>query len=449
MTTPRQRELDTKSDELHKNIIEGITGPKRLAIVEAPPGSGKTFMLLRVLSSLADVGWRVAVAAQTNKQADDISRQLAGFPGYCGASVVRFTSKNYIPSIAMPHNVRLIEKTDELPTGPQVIISTSAKWGFVGEVEEFDLLAVDEAWQMNWATLMQCGNLAGRYLLIGDPGQIPPVTTVNVNRWGTSDRAPHKAAPIVALSDTQFEETRFHGKLPACRRLPAEAVPFVKMFYDFDFDAYAENQERAFVAPTTDSTGGINDVLGKLSDLKPVVATIPTPTDGPPASVDIELARTISKIADALITEGIQIRTKEGGALSQVSQADIGVTSTHRAMNGAIRKALGPKLSQVVVDTPERWQGLEKPIMIAVHPLSGVTEPSEFDLETGRLCVMTSRQTAGLILVTRDHVGETIVNTIPAATQAPGEPDRTGRGRRAHLEFWEMVEQNGRLVSLS
>ena len=37
-----------------------------------------------------------------------------------------------------------------------------------------------------------------------------------------------------------------------------------------------------------------------------------------------------------------------------------------------------------------------------VHPLSGVVTPSDFDLETGRLCVMASRHKAGLIVLTRD-----------------------------------------------
>jgi hypothetical protein len=128
--------------------------------------------------------------------------------------------------------------------------------------------------------------------------------------------------------------------------------------------------------------------------------------------------------------------------------SDIGISASHRAMNGAIMKALGDEYPGITVDTPERWQGLQRPIMIAVHPLSGVTQPSDFDLSTGRLCVMASRHQVGLIFVARDHVGKTIEDVIPSATQSPGELDVTGRGRRSHLEFWEMLRENNRVVSL-
>ena len=62
----------------------------------------------------------------------------------------------------------------------------------------------------------------------------------------------------------------------------------------------------------------------------------------------------------------------------------------------------------IQVTTPERWQGLQRAVMIAVHPLSGVQTPSAFDLETGRLCVMASRHKAACIFITRDHVGDTL-----------------------------------------
>jgi hypothetical protein len=101
----------------------------------------------------------------------------------------------------------------------------------------------------------------------------------------------------------------------------------------------------------------------------------------------------------------------------------------------------------VVVDTPERWQGLERKMMIVVHPLSGVTHPSSFDLETGRLCVMTSRHRSGLVVVGRDHIRGTLESHIPAAEQAVGRPDITGRGHQANLRFWETMADSGRVVA--
>ena len=116
-------------------------------------------------------------------------------------------------------------------------------------------------------------------------------------------------------------------------------------------------------------------------------------------------------------------------------------------MNAALGDALGGRANEVRIDTPERWQGLERPVMIAIHPLSGVIDPSAFDLETGRLCVMASRHQAGLILITRDHVIETLRNYVPSAGQAPGRPDVVGRGHHSHLRFWEQLEAAGAVAA--
>ena len=84
--------------------------------------------------------------------------------------------------------------------------------------------------------------------------------------------------------------------------------------------------------------------------------------------------------------------------------------------------------------------------MIVVHPLSGVVVPSAFDLETGRLCVMISRHRSALIVVSRDHIQETLETHIPTAEQPVGRPDVTGRGHQANLAFWERIADAGRVV---
>jgi hypothetical protein len=140
----------------------------------------------------------------------------------------------------------------------------------------------------------------------------------------------------------------------------------------------------------------------------------------------------------------------DGGKGRILKPGDIGISATHRVMNGAILRRLPADLrdqdSGIRVDTPERWQGLERKLMIVVHPLSGVVQPSAFDLETGRLCVMVSRHRSGLIIVSRDHVPLTLDTHIPAAEQAVGRPDVTGRGHLLNLRFWETLAKSNRIV---
>lgn len=426
--------IDKEYEQLRSDLVAHFTGGGRLAVVKAPPGSGKTHTLIEVLSSLVSFGKRVAVAAQTNNQADDICDRLAG--AHPDVSVCRFTSKGNRRPGGFPAAVTWVEDKDALPVTPGVTVSTTAKWSLTDVHHPYDLLAVDEAWQMSWSDLMQCALLSACFMMIGDPGQIPPVVTIDVRRWETSPRAPHEAAPEVVLADPSFIDVRFVGSLPACRRLPNESVQFVKPFYDFDFVAYVEQGSRGVDLPTSHG-------LSALSDGRPLVLTVPTPEHGPPIEVDADIAAVAAELVADLLDSGANVRA--GSDPRPLEAKDIGVSSSHRMMNSALTAALARWGGQLRVDTPERWQGLERPVMIIVHPLSGVTDPSAFDLETGRLCVMTSRHQAALIVLTRDHVGDTLANFVPSAGQAPGRPDAVGRGHDAHLRFWEALAHQDRV----
>ena len=346
-----QVELDAYSQNLHDDIVSALVGGKKLAIVKAPPGSGKTFMLLKITATLVGKhGWKIAIAAQTNNQADDLVQSFAR--DYPGLALFRFGAKGSNPPKNFPSKANWITSLEDYSGGPSLVVATTAKWAAISAAPDFDLLAVDEAWQMAWADLMRCADLSDKFVLIGDPGQIPPVTTIDVRRWGTSLRAPHRAAPEVVFDDPQFDHLRIVGNLPACRRLPSEAVPYIKPFYDFDFAAYAKPGER-FIALRNDAPveitrllenlkaeGGSTAIPGwmdgsegkevskllpknqqlesvtqlagdlaaatlirRLSTGEPVLATIPTSPDGPPAQVDLELARAIHRIIKALLSE--------------------------------------------------------------------------------------------------------------------------------------------------
>ena len=51
---------------------------------------------------------------------------------------------------------------------------------------------------------------------------------VAVARWETSPRAPHQPAPEIILEDTALRPLVL--QLPACRRLPTDAVALVRPF---------------------------------------------------------------------------------------------------------------------------------------------------------------------------------------------------------------------------
>jgi hypothetical protein len=139
------------------------------------------------------------------------------------------------------------------------------------------------------------------------------------------------------------------------------------------------------------------------------------------------------------------------GDCSPLKPSEIGLCATHHVMNAQmalVQQRYGRKLKGVAIDTPERWQGLERKVMVVVHPLSGVVNPSEFDLETGRLCVMASRHQIALVVVSRDHLRDTLAAHLPVAGQAVGRPDVAGRGHHQNSVFWNTLVEQDRVIQV-
>ncbi|MEQ8460190.1 MAG: AAA family ATPase [Sandaracinaceae bacterium] len=427
-----QTHLQPQRDQILRDVLEHVHAREPLLVLEAPPGSGKTHVSLRAAVLAAHHGERVAVVTQTNAQADDFCRRMGR--EYPRIGVYRFLARE-ADDIDLGSSCALVRRERDLPVGPCIVVATGAKWATLREDADFDLTLVDEAWQMRWADFMFLSRVAPRFVLIGDPGQIDPTVTVDVRRWETARRPPHRAAPDLILADPSSGAVR--RQLPVSTRLPHDTVELVRGFYDFPFDSWASPGERHLVLPGASKADPIDRALERLRAGSLSLLTLPTPDDGPPQDEDLELAETVAKTVRRLLARDARARTEDGEA--PLTPSDIGVTATHRVMNARLVEALGELASHVRVDTPERWQGLERKVMLAVHPLSGVTDPSAFDLSTGRLCVMTSRHRVGLVVVSRDHVGDTLEGYLPVADQAVSRPDVTGRGHAQHLAAWRRL----------
>lgn len=429
-------------------LKEFLYGGDRLCVVKAPPGSGKSFNLVQTLAAVVGTDLRVVVAAQTNNQVDDLCAQIA--QAYPKAHVVRFSSDRYNGTVAS--NVEILSKVDQLPSGPSIVVGTVSKLAISTFDQSYDVLFVDEAWQMTWADLLTLRDVSARYVLIGDPGQIPPVVTVDVDRWEVSPVAPHRPAPDVILRNPELSRITTLLELDTCWRLPYDSVSLVQTFYDFTFGAHAQPGERFLrAARSLDSALVTDRAIEKLARSSTVVLTHPSDGNDAASEPDTELAEVVARLAVRLLELRCVYAADDGDADTprELVPADIGIVSTHNLMNTAIENALPAALrgkKGIRVTTPERWQGLQKPVMIAVHPLSGIARPSSFDLETGRLCVMASRHRSACFFVTRDNVGRTLDAHLPNADQALGCHDIVGRGHAQHTAFWKYHEERDLVV---
>lgn len=438
----RTKDHADRSAAIERDLIERAAGSARLCLVEAPPGSGKTRLLTRVACRLVDrpARLRIAIACQTNSQADDVCRKLSELRP--PVPPIRFVSKSSgDPDV--PDAVQVVDSGRALPSGPALVVGTSAKWSLIDVHEPFDLLMVDEGWQLAHKDFLALAQVAERFVLIGDPGQIPPVVAAPSERWSGVAQAPHRPAPEVLRAIPEAGAVAL--QLPSTWRLPADSAELVQGFYDFGFDAVAEPGERV-VRTARSGRGALDGAIDALSRASVLAVTLPTPDGGPPLEADPELAARCALLVERLLARGaIYV---EAGREHEIAPCDVGLAATHRRMVTALEHALPARLRREVrVDTPERWQGLERRVLIAVHPLSGVLHPSEFDLETGRLCVMASRHRGAVVIATRDHVGRTLEETIPCARQPLGVEDVAGRGHAQHTRLWKELVRRGQVLA--
>jgi hypothetical protein len=413
-------------------------GSKPSCVVKAPPGSGKTQLLVDAAPLWAKAKNSVIVTALTNEQVDDICERLG--KANRRMTIVRFTSSTYTIGRELPDNVQIVRTPSALPKSYDILISTTAKLAIGGRFRVFDVMFVDEAWQVAFRDLLPLTRFAQRLVMIGDPGQIPPVQSVSHLRWDTAPFRPGEAMPEPFLRNAKLRRDTEVIELATCRRLPLDSVQLVNLFYDFPFAAEAQPHERFLRATPTRARDALDQALMSFADSSSAIVTIPT-SQGIGIDTDLELAEAIANAAVRILkqTDAIRASAKEPKRGREILPQDIGICATHRAMNAAIRSSLPQRLldSGIVVDTPERWQGQQRPVMIIAHPLSGIEHPSGFDLETGRLCVMASRHQSALLVMSRDHVKQTLDSHMPSATQSPGLPDAIGGGHAIHTRFWD------------
>ncbi len=428
---------------MRRELLLSVAADEPLIIVKAPPGSGKTRLILEAAAFLRSRNQRIAIAAQTNSQADDICGRLdREFP----FEVVRYCSSGTKIRPNLGDRVRWEDSSTALPGGPEVVVGTAAKWGFASPEPAFDWLMVDEAWQLAYADFMLLEQVAPRFLLVGDPGQIAPVVTVDTSRWATSESPPHVAAPELLLEGEGNDALEL--ALPATYRLPEDSAEAVRKFYDFEFEAVARPGDRAIELESADETSPLDTALEKLDNSSMVAIALSTPPEGPPLEEDSELAELAGQVVSRLLDRKATLFVD--GEEKRLEPEDIGLCATHRRMNSRMIEALAPDLvGRVTADTAERWQGLENAVMVVVHPISGSLEPSTFDLQTERLCVMASRHKVALIILTRDHVGKTLEDLIPVADQQVGLPDIAGSSLARQRAFWNNLASSSRIVPLS
>ncbi|GIH28949.1 helicase [Acrocarpospora phusangensis] len=367
-------------------------GGHRGLVVDSPPGAGKTTLVVSTAVELVKAGERLMIVAQTNEQVDDLVDKLAG--NAPAITVGRLHAEGFEPPerVTRHSGVTLHNKIENVE-GCQVVVATADKWAYVSG-REWEWAIVDEAYQMRSDKLLAVASLfaGGHALFVGDPGQLDPFSVVESERWTGMAWDPMQSAVAVTQ---RINDLKVH-QLPVSWRLPASAAPIVsRAFYPAaGFEAGTGPGDRRLDLtvpglrdpwdPTVEEAAASGWALHEL----PARHAVRT---------DPETAHACAALARRVLERGTVAHDEHGA--HPVTADRIAIGCAHNDQVAAVRAA-GPPPG-VTVDTANRLQGREYDVTIVWHPLSGRRDATAFHLESGRLCVLTSRHRHACVVVAR------------------------------------------------
>jgi len=381
-------------------------------LIQGPPGTGKTSVVAEIARLAMVRGERVLIAGFTNQAVDNVLRRLVAQ----GADdFVRLGHELSVAAEVRPYRLAARARAlaahlsdplaeEGLGQAQQVdpamlrhalsraplVASTSATWSSetydeAGEPLRFDLALVDEATQLTVPALLGILRFARRFVLVGDDRQLPPLVRSEeaaarglkrslfarlYERWGE--------AASVAL----IRQYRMH---PAICGFPSAE------FYDGRLTAAGEARTAQLEVDAAPA-GPTGHYAAVLDPTRPLVLV-----DVADDAVGDEAPGAKASPTQAEVTRAIVLALRRAG----VSANAIGVIAPYRAQVALIRRLLAASgETEVSVDTVDRFQGAERPVMLLT--LGGVTQAhggNAFLADPQRLNVALTRAQRKLVLI--------------------------------------------------
>lgn len=448
-------------EALH-DALSGTTTTEKV-LLRAAAGAGKSYALVRMVQDALSHPQcaRVAVTAFANKQVFPLAGDLGKALG--PDKVCLFMSAAKLPDVAdsVRDNVTIAHTERDIPLTATVVLGTSHKLGMMGMRSKllahlgegangespFDVLLVDEAWQLPLHRYDTVHKLAPVTVGVGDVGQLPPLDP-GQNPWrGDPGYNPYRAWPTAF----EAESTTCAIDLPAVWRPTAAQLPLWRAFYsEWDrLDCVAAPGDRS--VELSGLSGDAQSVWVQVATGVPTLLELEGLADPEAADVDAPLLQVLEDLLDPLLAGGLTLVAKEyDGTGSPAGEKRVDCTQTPgdplivvlATRNQAVDDAQavvdrlvdkhGLPENVLIASTVDSWQGQTNGITVALHPLSGAEALDDFNSAFGRLAVTCTRATHGLLLLARAGLDDLLADA-PARPGTPlGEPGARTLPRQTH-----------------
>ncbi|MDO7873913.1 AAA domain-containing protein [Hymenobacter sp. ASUV-10] len=387
-----------------------------------PPGTGKTRAVLRELAErLYKQDKHTLLAAYTNRAVDEICEQLvaAGLPFIRVGSRLG-TAPHYRPYLLdnmlrdCPSRQAVRDRLKHCPFYVGTVASLLGKPELF-TLKQFDLAVVDEASQVLEAPMVALLSKVNKFILIGDHRQLPAVVAQEPEASAVAEEVAELLQTELGLSNMRnsYFERLFkkaeaqwphaHGTLADHYRMHTELVALVNNdFYEGLLRCplpwqHAPLDRHAWPAPTDELTRQLHDQR-----------LIFIPTRRQPADLSMKESAQEAELAARAAAYVVQ-----GYGPDFHPDTTLGIIASYRNQAALIRARLAalaaelnlPMLTQVSVDTVERYQGSQREVIIVSfcchheHQLELMVSPNEDGTVDRKLNVALTRARQQLLLL--------------------------------------------------
>jgi DNA replication ATP-dependent helicase Dna2 len=360
------------NNDAQDRAVRKAVGAEDVALVHGPPGTGKTYTLARMVRAMVERGERVLLSAFTNRAVDNAVEALEeqGF-----TDIVRVGTESGIREDMQSYRLQTAGDPDVCASRLQeagVVAATTASCGSrVMREQSFDAAVVDEAGQLTEPGTLAATTLAGRFVLVGDHHQLPPV--VQAEDGGNDE---------YTLSESLFARlTDLHPEASVMLDRQYRMAQRIQAFASREF--YGGKLRPAAAEVAAQHVGDLPDV--RVDDLPPHLQDRVAFVD-PDGESD---GNTNPAEAEA-VAETVAAYRQAG-----VDPSDIGVIAPYRAQVAEVGKRVD---EGVTVDTVDRFQGSSKQVVVVSFVATDDLESPIFE-DYRRVNVALTRAKKALVLV--------------------------------------------------
>lgn len=454
------------SEDARRELVDVLSGvsPSDRIFLKAAAGAGKSYALTKLVAEAeAHPACRqIAVVAFTNKQVHPLALNLGRDLG--ADRVCLLSASDRLPDIPpeVSAAATVVTSASQIPATTRVVVGTCSRLGVPGERSRllnqlgagangsrpFDVLFLDEAWQIPNYLFDQVAGLAPKWVAVGDVGQLPPLE-VGENPWrGDSAYNPYRAWP----TEWEGDARTWAKELPSVWRPAAGHLALWRAFYpEWErLDCVAAPDDRSL--DFTSMSEGVDEIWRQVGTGIPTLLEVEGLPEPEAADVDLPLMEFVEALLDEFFASDVGLLTAkfddDGALLGKIcvrSPGDIGsdpivaiLATRNQAVDDAadvverLREKHHLTEHDLVSSTVDSYQGRTNLITVAVHPLNGAAELDSFNSAFGRLAVTCTRATHGLLMVARPGLDD-LLQEAPARPGTPfGEPGNRQLPRQTH-----------------